>query len=380
MTAGLIDYEALVIEYQNGLVDKLRSFGPAADFLELWVPDSDLVESIAAMVDAAAAAGTLNFALFVGRRPAARLNVNALSEAVENQASIACHDRNGGKVLEFSAIHDARPAIKSREVKKIRQKKSRRKEAPSRPAAVARGNDVPDAYATALTQRNLSHTGELEEENGLVAVEAEADGAVLALLVEPTVHLIRRARHRDAAEPVTAVLLDRFCALIEGLPVLEAADHGAIRLEARLRDPTADRPVPGVVSPEAAWPGFALPRALIRGALAAYREKTGFACQDNNFDPGAAEEWMGLDDKARRQRLAATIEGAAGKPSVTAIEHDVRVVVRFSGALAGIDKPRLMMKMEQAIKAGVEPRLELYLEELKDANPIRRLSGAEDGS
>ncbi len=378
MTAGPIDYEALVAEYQSGLVDKLRSFGPAADFLELWVPDADLVESLAAMVDAAAAAGTANFALFVGPKTAAGLNVNTLSEAVGNQASIACHDKDGGKVLEFSAVHDARPTIKNRAAKKIRQKKPHRKGAPSRPAAVKTGGAIPDIYISRLRRESLAFEGRPGEEDGLVAVEAEADGAALALLVEPAAHLIHQARHRDAADPVTAALLDCFCALIEGLPVLEASDHGVIRLEARLRDPAAGRPVPGVVSPQAAWPGFALPQALIRRALAAYREKTGFGSVNNDFDPGVAEEWMGLDDKARRQRISAAIESAAGEPSVTAIEYDVRVVVRFAADIAGSDKQHQMMKMEQAIKTGVDPRLELYLEELKDANPIRRLSGAKD--
>ena len=374
MTAKPIDYEALVTDYQSDMVDKLRSFGPAADFLELWVPDADLAKSLAAMVDAAAAAGTVSFSIFIGRRPAARLDMNALSEALQNQASIAWRDENGGKVLEFSAIHDARPIIKNRTAKKIRRKKSRPDAPAARPAAVKDSDEIPDAYAASLKQTNLAFEGKIDEEGGLVMVQAAADGAILALLVEPAANLIRMARHRDAATPEPAALLDRFCALIEGLPILEASDHGTIRLEARLRDRAARRPVPGVLSPEAAWSGFALPRALIRGALAAYRGKTGFSSRDNDFDPGAAAEWMGLDDKARRQRLAALIDPA--EATVTAIEHDVRVVVRFAAAMAGCDKQRQMMKMEQAIKAGAEPRLELYLEELKDANIIRRRTDA----
>ncbi|HEC90942.1 MAG TPA: hypothetical protein ENI55_04680 [Alphaproteobacteria bacterium] len=377
MTTGPIDYEALVTEYQSGLVDKLRNFGPAADFLELWVPDADLAESLVAMVDAAAAAGTVNFALFIDRRLAARLNMNALSEALQNQASIACHDENGGKVLEFFAIHAARPTIRSRAAKKIRQNKSRPDAPTARPAALKTSDEIADAYAAALKQTSLAFEGKTDEKSGLVMVQAEADGAILALLVEPAANLIHMARHRDAAVPERAALLDRFCALIEGLPILEASDHGTIRLEARLRDhASAVRPVPGVVSPEAAWPGFALPRKLILGALATYRKKTGFASCDNDFDPGATEEWMGLDDKARRQKLAAVIDAA--EATVTDIEHDVRVVVHFAAAAAGCDKQRQMMKMEQTIKTNVEPRLELYLEELKDANPIRRRTGAED--
>ncbi len=381
MTGAPIDYDALVTDYQSGLVDKLRSFGPAADFLELWVPDADLAKSLAAMVDAAAAAGTEDFALFVGRRLAAGLNMNALRKALQNQASIACHDRNGGKILEFSAIHDARPATGSRAAKKIQQKKPRPDTATARPVVMKDSDGIPDAYAARLKRENLAFEGKADEKDGLVMVEAAADGTILALLVEPAANLIRRARHRDAATPEQAALLDRFCALIEGLPILEASDHGTIRLEARLRDhASTGRPVPGVLSPEAAWSGFALPRTLIRGALAAYRKKTGFSSQDNDFDPGATKEWMGLDDKTRRQRLAAAIESVAGGLSVAAIEHDVRVVVRFAASPAGCDKQRQMMKTEQAIKADVDQRLELYLEELKDANPIRRLSGAEDRS
>ena len=53
----MLNYEKLVSDFEESLLTQLRGHGSTADYLELWVPDSDPVKSLLNMVDAAQLAG-----------------------------------------------------------------------------------------------------------------------------------------------------------------------------------------------------------------------------------------------------------------------------------------------------------------------------------
>lgn len=53
----ILDYETLVMEFEESLLTKLRGHASSADYLELWVPDSDPVKSLLNMADAAQLGG-----------------------------------------------------------------------------------------------------------------------------------------------------------------------------------------------------------------------------------------------------------------------------------------------------------------------------------
>ncbi len=237
------------------------------------------------------------------------------------------------------------------------------------------------AYRAALAARRIVREGRLDQADGMVLVEAaDSDGATLMLRVRPADHVIEAAAHHGAAEPAARAFLDAVCAEIEGLPMQEASDHGAIRLEFALRHKAAI-PVPGVVTPGGADPAFRNAEAWLRRAMAAYREQTGHAAIDNDFDAGPAAAWRALPQRARLDRLmsaCAEVCQAAGWPedavAVADIEYDVRVVVELRGPLASGDRQAHLMRLERAIKDRVDGRLELYLAERNDANVLRRLS------
>jgi hypothetical protein len=61
--------------------------------------------------------------------------------------------------------------------------------------------------------------------------------------------------------------------------------------------------------------------------------------------------------------------------SLVAIEFDVRLVFR---AAPNLELPRLTMALERAIRHDIDPRLEVYLEEIRDRNKLRRLAIVEN--
>lgn len=57
MSDTVIDYEKLVADYENSLLNTLRGHLPSETYLETWVPDADPVRGILNLVEAAQAAG-----------------------------------------------------------------------------------------------------------------------------------------------------------------------------------------------------------------------------------------------------------------------------------------------------------------------------------
>ena len=60
--------------------------------------------------------------------------------------------------------------------------------------------------------------------------------------------------------------------------------------------------------------------------------------------------------------------------SVVSIRYDVRVELGLSEAWKKLDQPRLVMALERELQARVDARLEVYVQELKDKNQLRRLA------
>ena len=119
----------------------------------------------------------------------------------------------------------------------------------------------------------------------------------------------------------------------------------------------------------------------MREARRIARVEHGLASITNEYDLVPGSIWRDADEAARRRMLTGAISVLAVEQDfiaedvvVIAIEHGVRVVIGFEGALAGADKQALLMAIEAGIKELVDRRLEIYLEELKDKNKLRRLA------
>ena len=210
---------------------------------------------------------------------------------------------------------------------------------------------------------------------GLMQVRAEIDGVILESAVDPADHTIQSMTATGVWTEVARDLLSVMARVCQGLPILEAADHGAIKLEYLLRG-DAPRPRPGIIIPETIDPAFRFVSALLRALLADYRGKAGFRDRANTFDVPPGPRWMEANDIVRRTQLSAAfaLAGfATDDVTVVAIEHDVRVVVSLGGMLAK-DPAHALAVLERRMKQHVDGRLELFMQEVKDSNRLRRLS------
>jgi hypothetical protein len=379
--AEIIDYDALYADYSQSLVDTLRGFSPKVKGLELWVPDENLRVSLRNLLDSAASLGRASVCLQFGAGTAEQLTEPQLLELGRDFGQARVERRGGAVLLEVSGLGAAPVTAPAAEPKAP---------APERtvPAAevTAVVNPRPtgvsfDGYADVLRRSTpASDEGKRAEPVGAtLRVSAALADCTLELVITSN-HVVHSARGQADDEP-RRLLLAELCRIIEGLPVLEACYHGAGRLEHRLRPTDQPRPVGGIVLPRAVHPHFALVDDLLRAALAEYRKQANFQVTQSQHDDRPADAWLSAALEERRRRLesamAEVLPNFGLEPSdvsVVSIRYDVRVELGLSEAWKKLDQPRLVMALERELQARVDARLEVYVQELKDKNQLRRLA------
>ncbi|MBC8072706.1 MAG: hypothetical protein IAG13_30580 [Deltaproteobacteria bacterium] len=241
---------------------------------------------------------------------------------------------------------------------------------------------MPAGYRAALERAAgyVVHDVPVLEGPDWIIVEGTDGEVALTLAVDPVRHTIVQASFSGAGDRLEVGVLETLCTIIELLPIIEAADHGVLRLEHTLR--TGAPPVPGIVTPKAAAEIFDRPHALLRDALASYRAATGYAELTSSHDGGPSAQWRARASDERHAAIAgcvasfiATRDLPADAFRLVAIEFDVRLVFR---AAPNPELPRLTMALERAIRHDLDPRLEVYLEEIRDRNKLRRLAIVEN--
>jgi len=219
----VIDYESAVTGYMEDLSTVLRGFGPAENlaFLETWVPDEDPLQSILGIFEAAMGAGIPGVTVRVGAQTLAALDLAALEKAAATwgRPQFQTGAETAALTLSFGGPDPL--------------------------------HEVNLLYRAALEAVAGAHEfeGVLEPEaDAIVAVASDVDLKLMALVVGGR-HIVAKARYSGTFTGIERRLLERFCPILEGKPIIECSDHAVIELEFSLRDRTQRVPVPGVVMP-----------------------------------------------------------------------------------------------------------------------------------
>ncbi len=387
----VIDYDALYADYLASLIDTLRGFSAKVPGLELWVPDENLLVSIENLLDSATNLGRSAIVLQLSATTLQKVDTAELLQFAARFGDARLDRLGSACLLSVSELGAARRPVAAREPRSAAVAASPHASAvavervPSPAAVSAAASTLPDLHLPALERCEVLSAPVLGAEAALspTRVEASDAGCRLVLEVSPA-HTIQGA-WAEAEQPLDARLLAELCRIVCGLPLLEACYHGAIRLEHRLRPTPGARAVAGIALPRAVHPRFALVESLLGAALAQYRRLTGFSELSSRYDARPAQAWLEANAAERQAQLeralAEVLPGfglAEGDVSVAAIRYDVRVELAFSEAWRRFDQPRLVRDLEAALRDRVDARLEIYVEELRDKNKLRRLAVVED--
>jgi len=393
-----INLDEVIESYETGLVDKLRQFGVGGDLFETWVPDPNPAKSIINLMDASHDAGLpANLVVVASRKLLNQLVLANLQVELDGRAVIEILDQGDSVKIVLSEFGEG-GSSKSRIVGEfmssfVLDEPAKKLASEDSQTAVDIGSQEKNA-AEQPTQNNLydlsdhppfKHEGSINNERELCIVVAKKENHALELQVDTASHFVQQAMFNGVKSQGLAPLLNRLCEAIENRPIQDMSDHAVARLEHQIRN-NQRRPVSGIVLPQAVDNRLSELQALVRQALAEYREFTGYQEITNTFDDDAQATWLDLPDSEKKSQAeevlrqeAQRLGNSTTEVDVIDIEYNVRVLVRFSGVLAlpETDKQPIMMQFEQALVDNLDSRLELFLEPEQDQSALRRLSGEE---
>ncbi|MGA2275270.1 MAG: hypothetical protein ABSH00_17080 [Bryobacteraceae bacterium] len=347
----VIDYESAVTGYMEDLSTVLRGFGPAENlaFLETWVPDEDPLQSILGIFEAAMGAGIPGVTVRVGAQTLAALDLAALEKAAATwgRPQFQTGAETAALTLSFGGPDPL--------------------------------HEVNLLYRAALEAVAGAHEfeGVLEPEaDAIVAVASDVDLKLMALVVGGR-HIVAKARYSGTFTGIERRLLERFCPILEGKPIIECSDHAVIELEFSLRDRTQRVPVPGVVMPENCDPMFALPVRLVRDLLSDYRRQLPSVTNENFYVRPSSPRWRRLSREQRQAEIAVALETfpQGSDFCVITIEGDRRVVIEMAPGMAKESKGSRLLQLERHLQQTVESVLQVHLQVKADLNTIRHIKG-----
>jgi hypothetical protein len=214
----------------------------------------------------------------------------------------------------------------------------------------------------------------------ITLLNAEDEGVKLSVGIDGSSRrlMIKTAEHHGARSAVETRTLDALCALVVGRPLQEAADHGAIYAMAAL--PNDCRKVDGIPTPTNAGAHFVLAQRLIRGIHAAARAKFQIGHRDNAWYLRPKADWLAMTELQQAEQVKPIIaaflreNGLSEQDAwVSRIERGTRLTIAFSDGVSYSRKPALLMALETKLRGQTGDPLELFMDEMKDANKIRRL-------
>lgn len=368
-------YDALFNAYRRGLVDTLRGFGLSAAGLELWVPDEDLLVSLRNLLDALASAGETRCAVRFARHD--RTHAAALCSMAESFGDVECIEDDAGFTLRVRnlRVRSDADALGCCEVEREESQTvvSALDDALSEvfPSVIGPG------YARRLARewRVVTRQGEVTPDEGEVSAIFTLAGVTFGW-VGGVDGEVRRAGFNGPPSLVAAQLLEHLALICEGLPIEEARDHAVLRLESSLRE--VQPPFGGIIIPEFADPAFGFLTRLVRGVAARWPLEVP---RVSTYDESPSTEWLELSDRSRKARLQAAIEGfecqrdlPRGSLQVSDVQLGFRIVVVVDAWDGRADLAATLMALERHVRAHVERRLEVFLEEVRDQNRKRRLA------
>ena len=170
-------------------------------------------------------------------------------------------------------------------------------------------------------------------------------------------------------------VMNAFINIIKGIPILEAHDHGVLRLENLLRNETISHSVQGVIMPANSCELFQIPQYLIRDIFRQY-------CKNENYEPLANTytslevlNWKKLSVEEREVIIKEKVSSFCKVNNIKDYDFIVLDDMRIHFIVEKNEYKslgKLLFDMERSIGKELGFSLEIMFSEKKDANRKRK--------
>src|SRR3990167_2514347 len=196
---AILDYEKLVLDYQENLIFTLRGFTQDIEYLTLWVPDDDLIKSIVCLLESAKSYGKNDIFIQFGKQTAKEIADETLFLEKLLPFGIASIEKNKeGVLLSVTGVN-----------------------------SMALLSDCNPSYDESIIKysKNNTYCGTLQPNGDSTLISLSKDNVIVPILVSKESDPIKNAAYQNARMSTEKSILEKYCEILIDMPINELHDH-----------------------------------------------------------------------------------------------------------------------------------------------------------
>ena len=372
-----INLKKLIKSYDQNLLDNLRGFGKDDEFLKFWVPGTNDFQSFLNLLDALVETKILDFTLKIELK-------DTKSELIENIEKILSQISNFKKNIENNImsleIKISKLEYKEYLVKNKNQDRQIKKQEidKTKKVKLLKINQlINPIYKKNIEKVNpKDYFSNINLENEKFYVQ-DIEGSKIALKIEN--QIIEKLFHNIDKNVDLKKLINFFFEIIEKKNIKEAADHGTIYLEEKIRKIDNKIINNGIILPGQAGSYFTSINESIRKLLSDYEFKNQIKFDVNKDYFNISPNWKRLSNDEKLLKIDFVLkkvcrnfnELSQDSLSVNKIENNFKIYLNVDKNFSRIqERKNILLDIEIDLKK-LDNTLEVFIDEILDQNKLR---------
>ena len=371
-----INFNQLLKNYDQDLLNDLRGFGKNNEYLKYWVPGTDNFKSFSNLVDALVEAKIFNFKIKFYIKS---IDIEKIKNFFVNTSSFK----------EEGLINDDWLTFKV-EINKSKYDTFKKKYIVSKNKIKEQGIDTTKSVSFFKSQEDMmeiynkninmvsSRNYESKESlDGKNIFKETIDDLCLKFQIEN--FKIEKIIHNGSSNPTLSKLVNIFCDIIIKKNIQEASEHGVIFLEEKIRLGNKNSLINGIILPHQAGRLFSELNSIIRSVEKKYYIKNNQSPEINKDYFKTSEKWKSLDLNEKKKQIMSIInqefvlKEIITKESIqiNKIENNFKIFFDINKDFREVQaKTNILLQLEKKLKM-LDDTLEVFVEEIIDQNKLR---------
>lgn len=381
-----INYNYYEDNFNQTLISELRKHGSSEEYLQLWVPDDNIVIGLAGMVDSVLASKITDFHIEVAKRSISQNQIDEFINLIKSTSH--CKHSVVGDLhnFEFSPAQSIGKGHSPDINKKITKSKVEIKRAHESKSLVEKSQPIilSDLKEAALMlEVGFRHESTSKAIPNCILISTLSYVLYLKVGADGLVH---EAYFHSDGELWSKNLLDLYCQLAQGIPFQEIADHNVLKIIDILKLTGNKSLSDGILLPTNCGSFFTELIIACRKVYADWAKENQSSRDINQYISPPNDDWQKteptvllgkiksyLNDYYKEKNLVYSELISGIRLEKNKSKFLVRTVIQYaSNAL--VDRPRDLLGMEIYLRIHLEKTLEVVSERVSDTSPLRRLT------
>lgn len=381
-----INYNYYEDNFNQTLISELRKHGSSEEYLQLWVPDDNIVIGLAGMVDSVLASKITDFHIQVAKRSISQNQIDEFINLIKS-TSHCKHSLVGDLYnFEFSPAQLIGKSPSPDINKKITKSKVEIKKLQESRSGVEKSQPIilPDLEEAALMLKvNLEHEVALKNIQNCISISTLSYVLYLKVGADGLVH---EAYFHSNGELWSKNLLDLYCQLARGIPFQEVADHNVLKIIDELKLRGNKSLSDGILLPTNCGSFFTELIIACRKVYADWAKENQSSRDINQYISPPNDYWQKTDPTVLLDKIKNHLNDYYKEKNLIYSElisgirleknkskYLVRTVIQYASN-AMIDRPSDLLGIENYLRIHLEKTLEVVSERVSDTSPLRRLT------